>query len=127
MRKGVKLVLMPDAPILEQVLNQSRYVTREGGTFNDVEMTLLAIRNGDAGFIPGGSVSVRIPRFRKGQYIVAFDPHQVIEIQDMMGNALRKNWDYCEMCKQMSGAIVGELVVPGRKPVHTCTICGLRW
>lgn len=128
MKKGVEILLRYDTPVPVWISNQDLNVSGSMKTFGEEQVYSLRIKNGEAGFIPGGRVEVKMPGSRR--FYVAFKELQVFEIRDLEGKLLKRNYFLCEKCFTNTGKMSKESPSEtyGRTDVvMQCTECGNTW
>ena len=100
---GVRVLLTTKAEIPDWILN-SRAISLETEEIQGRNLPVVKINNGDAEFIGGGSVALRIGR-QKG-YRVGFEPNSVLEIQTLEGELIKRNHHMCVPCGANTGRMV---------------------
>ena len=100
---GVRILLSPGVNVDQWIL------TSEGVSLNqdpnkDRGLPVLEVRKGDAGFIGGGSVDLRIGRQRV--YRVGFQSDEVLEIQTSNGELMKRNHRMCVECGRNTGRMI---------------------
>jgi hypothetical protein len=98
-------------------------------TRNGTPIRSLSIRGGEAGFIPGGLVCVKMPRRRS--WVVIFKPLAVLVIRNLHGQELVRNHYFCGFCYRNTGEVISR--VPSNKDhgcdnvILQCSICGRQY
>ena len=120
---GVKLYLELGARIRVWIRNQSLNVTLTREPLGRRNVRVLSIRGGDAGFLPGGRVGVKMPG--SGEFWIAFPPMKVLEIRNLKTNSvIERNFYLCIVCGTLSGKSV---VVGGQVVGYECVTCNSVW
>lgn len=128
MKKGVEIPLATGTRIPLWISNQSLNVKVIGKTIMGRHVRSLQIKEGEARFGVVGVVEVKMPG--SGEFWVAFQPLKVLEIRDLEGNLIKRNYCLCEKCFTNTGKISKES--PSEKygrvdVVMQCTECGNTW
>lgn len=117
-RNGIKLLLEPRTRIRNWIRNQTLNIEVGRERLNGRNIRFLKIRKGEASFVPGGYVIVKMPG--SGEFWVAFMPWKVLEIRDLRGNLIKRNHRLCIKCATLTGARLDD-------EVFECTQCGNQW
>ena len=96
--------------------------------FNGKRVRSLEIRNGEALFYPNGGVVVKMPG--SDEFWTAFKPMRVLEIRDLKGKLLARNYYLCTKC----ACLTGEMKVHKHSETFgridakfKCTKCNHQW
>ncbi len=100
---GVRVLMVPDSQIGDYVLGLPG-VSLETTEVKDKSLTVVRIDKGDAGFVGGGSVVLRVGRQRVHR--VGFSPDSVLEIQTLNGELIKRNHHMCVDCCANTGKMV---------------------
>lgn len=96
---------------------------------SDVRRLVVNIRGpAFAGFLPGGSVDVNVPAFKRP--LVVFEPLQVLMIVDVLLLSQYKtlNYHFCASCLTNSGELrSSEVRMPSLELFFVCNKCGALW
>jgi len=130
MKKGVLLYLEPGTRIRNWIRNQNLNVTVGRERVNGRLVRTLEIRGGNATFLPGGSVGIRMPG--SDQLWVAFSSLKVLEIWDSRsGHLIKANHYLCPECYTLTGKVQSHkpsAAIAGREDaVFICHHCQHRW
>lgn len=131
MHKGVRLFLVPGTriPIWIRVQDKNVEVSNlELGPNKANKVRALSIRGGEASFIPGGQVVVRMPGSTK--QIVSFNVDQILEIRDGRGNLIKRNRYCCKQCMRITGEVKTSQAGTNtgcRNVTMACAPCGRNW
>lgn len=102
-RSGVRILLAPESLICDYVLGLPD-ISVETTEIGATRLNVVRFDKGDAGFIPGGSVALRVGRQRV--YRVGFGPDSVLEIQTLDGKLIKRNYHMCVDCCANTGVII---------------------
>ena len=125
---GVELLLEPGTRMPNWIKNQTLNVEIGSGNLNGRKVRSLKIRKGEALFFPGGGVDVKMPG--SGEFRVAFQPMKVIEIRDLKGNLIKRNYHLCAECATRTGEMESYRSSDAQSHVDAsfkCTECGYKW
>lgn len=128
MKKGIEILLTAGTRIPLWISNQTLNIKVTGKTTKGRRVRSLQIKGGEAFFGPAGVVDIKMPG--SGEFWVAFHPLKVLEINDLEGNLIKRNYCLCEKCFTNTGKIVEDSPSEkyGRRDVVTqCTECGNTW
>ena len=128
MEKGVEVIFLPKIRVPSWVRNQNLNVKIKKIQLNGRQVRSLEICNGEASFLPGGSVSVRMPG--SDRFWVAFQPMTVIEIRDLEGNVIEHNRYSCQSCGRFTVQVDSSSKSSesaGRLDANFSCICGNQW
>lgn len=130
MKSGVKLLLEPRVRIPNWIRNQTLNVKVEVTRryLRKRSTRVLAICGGEALFIPGGSVVVRMPG--SDEYWVAFNPMTVLKILDFESRPIAQNYYLCTECATLTGKVENHRqseMVGWADADFRCTRCSHQW
>jgi hypothetical protein len=129
MKKGVEILLVAGTRIPLWITNQSLNVKIGRKTVNGRRVRSLKIKKGEASFMGGGAVDVKMPGSR--EFIVAFPPLKVLEIRDLKENLLERNNFLCKRCFTITGRVLES--TPSKEKFGRadfdiiCSECGNVW
>ncbi|MEK7614565.1 MAG: hypothetical protein AAB428_02780 [Patescibacteria group bacterium] len=133
-KAGIKLVYPRETGFFPEILSAYNTAVTEKVRRYHRPVTILTIPGAEAFFIPGGHVEVRLPEFRcdKGFFNAG---NNVLEILDLSGNRLERNYSTCLACYRLTGKVkkkrgggYAERRV-GIRIIHTlqCEYCTHEW
>src|SRR3989344_9571332 len=129
MKKGVEILLVSGTRIPKWISNQTLNVKVARKVIQGKNVRSLQIKGGESGFGPGGMVDIKMPG--SDEWWTAFDIPKVLEIIDLKGNLIKRNWCLCEKCFTNTGKATKESPskeVYGRIDfTFQCTECGNVW
>ena len=127
MGKGVQLFLEPGTRVPGWVRNQDLNVKIRRERLRGRTTRLLLIRKGEAQFCNGGGVVVKMPGSSKWWGV--FVPMKVLEIRDLKGVLIKRNYHLCTECSTLTGRVESYKQVEGGLLYQTfkCTDCGYEW
>jgi hypothetical protein len=102
--EGVWIYLAQRVRIPVWILNQDKKVSVLVRWVGKRRFRILLIRGGEACFVPGGSVEVRMPN--STEFRVAFGKGKVFKTVDCASREERRNFLFCERCLSNTGQIV---------------------
>lgn len=125
---GVIIVLPKGATVPPFIPVGNDGIAVSEGMFEGHAVTLLTIPGGDAEFIPGGQVAIRLRGKRND--IVAFQSDVVCVILDSTGITRERNRRLCPNCWDFTRVLMpdsGDSLGPGhlRTREYLCTSCGV--
>ena len=129
MRKGVKLLLESGTRVRKWIRYQTLNVEVHRGRLKGRTIRFLTIRGGEASFIPGGGVQVKMPGSAESR--CAFLPMKVLEIRDLRGKLIKRNHHLCTECANLTGKVESykeSTIIAGLADMtFKCTLCGHQW
>ncbi len=128
MKKAVEIILCPGTRIPGWIRNQTLNVEISRVDFIKRTARSLKIRGGEAIFFPGGRVVVKMPG--SDEYCAAFGPKRVLEIRNLRGKLIKRNYYLCAECGFLTGYVENYRPsdVAGLMDKDLiCTTCGYRW
>lgn len=128
MEKGIELLLSPRVRIPNWIRNQTLNVSVQTIMVNDHRVRSVRIKGADASFAPGIGVIVKMPC--SDEWWVAFGDQKVLEIRDLEGHIIKRNYNLCTECMSLSGRMVHytESNAYGRiDATYMCTHCLHTW
>lgn len=128
MKNGVQLLLEPGTRVRNWVRNQTLNVKVGREQLNRRTVRSLKIRSGVASFFPSGGVEVKMPG--SGEFWVAFQPMRVLEIRNLKGNLIKRNYYLCTECATLTGKMENHKPSDVAGCVDAdfkCTHCGHQW
>ncbi|MDP2671871.1 MAG: hypothetical protein Q8P13_05475 [bacterium] len=121
-KEGVKLLLEPGTRIRNWIRVQDLNIEVCNEERNGRNLRVLVVREGEASFIPGGWVAIRMPG--SSEFWTAFAPLKVLEIRNLNGPIHERNWHMCIKCSTLTGKALTQPVNEGK---YGCTVCGYQW
>lgn len=124
--KGVRIVLEKGTRVPKWIRVQDERVSRGGAFQGDRTLPTLTIEGGEASFIPGGGVEVKMPGASK--FWTAFPPRTVHEIHDLeSGRIIKRNKLLCPQCGFILGIQTGTPDTPQEPAPFGCESCRHEW
>lgn len=126
-RKGVRIYLPPGTRLPRWVRNQDKNIEYERRRIGrGCYVYVLSIRGGEAHFMPGGDVYVKMP----GSSEYWGFSQKVLEIRDAGNRLVKRNYYCCKKCMRLTGAVKTSQVGtrPGyRNVTMACEPCQRNW
>ena len=128
MNGGVEILLISRTRVPIWIRNQTKNVCSGRTRVGPQLVRTIKIRRAGAIFQPGGTVAVKMPG--SDEFWTAFLPERVLEIRNLQGKLLQRNYHYCERCvantgkRQSSRQIAGSGFVDA---TFVCIQCGHTW
>lgn len=131
-RGGVELLLSKGARIRNWIRMQEKNVEVAFKKVNGVRVRALRIRHAEACFLPGGIVGLKMQGFEN--LYIAFRSRTVMEIRNLKGVLVTRNYFMCPNCYTLTGKQGAESSkAPDGYPVwyrthqFSCQTCGEHW
>ncbi len=122
---GVELLLVPGTRIPLWIRVQDKNVVIEPGALDGKPVKRLRILGGDADLVAGGQAIVIVPGSSGAYTAFGHGPDsRVLEIRDLRGKLLKRNFRCCPKCIANTGEFVEET---REKHVVICQDCGESW
>jgi len=131
MKNGIKLLLEPGTRVRDWIRFQTLNVEIGRKQVNGRDIRFVKIHNGEASFIPGGNVDVKMPG--SSEFRVAFQPREVLEIRDLKEDLIERNHYLCTECFTLTGKrentqdYDSSIIATGADNLFKCTQCGHQW
>ena len=123
---GVRIYLATGVRIPAIIRVQDKKIEVRNVLTNGKRTRMVALRGGDATFLPGGIVGVKMPN--SSSFWVAFKEKTVLEIRSWQNRLKARNRYLCERCYALTGICERETRVL-EKDLHNfvCVDCGHSW
>jgi len=128
MGNGIEVLFEPRTRVPLWVRSQTLDVELGPRELKGRRVRSLKISEGEALFLPGGAVGVKMPG--SDEFWVAFEPMKVLEIRDLNGKLIKRNHYLCTECATLTGKIESckSSEVAGHDDANfKCTQCKLQW